>query len=51
MLLLHHSKAMSYSESISTINLNIVSFALEKTLESRLGYKEIKSISLKENPP
>ena len=51
MLLLHHSKAMSYCESVSTINLNIVSFALEKTLESRLGCKDIKPINLKGNPP
>ena len=50
MLLLNHSKAMSYSESVSTINVNIVSFALEKTLESPLGCKETKPINLKGNP-
>ena len=51
MLLLHHSKVMNYRESVSAINLNIVSFALEKTLESPLGCKEIKPVNLKGNPP
>ena len=51
MLLLQYSKIMSYSESISTICTNIVSFAFEKTLESPLDCKEIKPISLKGNQP
>ena len=50
MLLLHNSKAMSYSEFVYTVNLNIVIFALEKTLESPLGCKDIKPINLKRNP-
>ena len=51
MLFLQYSKIMSYSESISTIFTNIVSFAFEKTLESPLDCKEIKPISLKGNQP
>ena len=41
---------MSYSEFVYTVNLNIVIFALEKTLESPLGCKDIKPINLKRNP-